>query len=717
MSKLSAIHHAGQETQAQRVFSAIKNYANAGNLAGTAVTAAGYAFGNEAYSDAGAANLQTVSSKLRSEIQRMAAEAKVDVSEGRLRAATESALMALAVKDAYATGATIEGAGTVNAPFVGVAGMADGFGKRTAAREAYNEADNVNVLANTVTFNILAGRQNKAGELLFPTVTVPTDNVGVSVTIRLYQVHDDFKRKITGERAKFNRKSIHRGLIDATILRNDSTLAIPVYRAESAAVFAAGVTAYDVVNEGETIKTAPLAFGKTVDFMGLSQTDTLLASGVMTREDSLDPAVTLQNVYLKVGTDIFRLRTDSLALSNFIATGQDNYQVQKLNFETTSLVIDKNSKTIAGAAPSGDLASIPTNKYVVRLRAVVNGTVNIESGDLSAHANGLEVVSIYDADDGSALSLTAAGDGKTIADAINAGTLVGFDVKAYRSNADRRERGQLLDTTFYSQIWAVPFRSPLTALRPANSPAQADGSDLEALASASYVRTSAEAITTLLSTAEMLSAVAGLSLDPTAVPEALGVARFLLKPTYIAGEVDLALQTSSVKSHELEKDIRAVLVNRVRDVAYRLYRDSEFQAVVDSGAAGTTEEPVVCVVTDPMTARYLMVEGEIRTLGPKMEMMIETTPDSRMQGRIAVTLGYPGRNENAVNSLHFGNMLWAPELALVLPISRDGKISKELTVQPRFRHIVNTPVLGMLNVVNLPQVVSQRVPIAYKEVI
>ena len=112
-----------------------------------------------------------------------------------------------------------------------------------------------------------------------------------------------------------------------------------------------------------------------------------------------------------------------------------------------------------------------------------------------------------------------------------------------------------------------------------------------------------------------------------------------------------------------------------------------------------------------------MIEGEVRTAGPGFDLRIETTPDERMQGRIAVALGYPDKSDGAVNSLHFGNMLWSPELALVLPIARDGKISKELTVQPRFRHIVNTPVLGMLSVTGLPEVVSVRVPIAFKEVV
>ena len=74
-----------------------------------------------------------------------------------------------------------------------------------------------------------------------------------------------------------------------------------------------------------------------------------------------------------------------------------------------------------------------------------------------------------------------------------------------------------------------------------------------------------------------------------------------------------------------------------------------------------------------------------------------------MQNRLFIALGYPDKANGQLNPLHFGNMLWSPEVVLTLPISRGGQISKELTVQPRFRHIVNVPVLGQVKITNLPQ--------------
>ena len=58
-------------------------------------------------------------------------------------------------------------------------------------------------------------------------------------------------------------------------------------------------------------------------------------------------------------------------------------------------------------------------------------------------------------------------------------------------------------------------------------------------------------------------------------------------------------------------------------------------------------------------------------------------------------------------------MAWKPELTLVMPISRNGQISKELTVSPSFLHIVNLPILGVIEVSGIEDSLS-RVPVHMK---
>jgi hypothetical protein len=81
-------------------------------------------------------------------------------------------------------------------------------------------------------------------------------------------------------------------------------------------------------------------------------------------------------------------------------------------------------------------------------------------------------------------------------------------------------------------------------------------------------------------------------------------------------------------------------------------------------------------------------------------------------GKIFLSFGQFDSDLNSKpNPLHFGCMGWKPEMTLTLPISRDGQISKELTVQPSFLHIVNMPIMGELTVQNISQVVASKVAI------
>ena len=172
---------------------------------------------------------------------------------------------------------------------VGAASLSDAFARRLPAMEAYDESNNRDSVVYTVAYNFLAAKQNDFGEAFYPTHVVSNDNIGVTVSLRLIQVYDDIKRNVNGALARFNRKNIVKALIDSTILKNEMTRVVPVVRAQSLANFVdpALVPAAPVMLEGESINTAPLKVGVEMDLIGLSQTDTLLAAGVMDRTDGL----------------------------------------------------------------------------------------------------------------------------------------------------------------------------------------------------------------------------------------------------------------------------------------------------------------------------------------------------------------------------------------------------------------------------------------------
>lgn len=664
----------------------------------------------------------TVKQNLRT---RLAAIEGLDIGQGsildgKLNCAVESAVLATQASDYVrrpaAVTPTIQGI-----PFVGTHGLYDGFGERmTMAREHYSEQDNQTVLKNSVGYALMAGTQNPFGELFFHRVTVPADNMGVSVTIRLTQVMRDKKRQLSGDVTDFGRKNLVFGMIDPSILRNDSTKAIPIHRgATNQAKFAPGIAAAAKMYDGESYNTAPLAFGVDIDLGALSQTDAMLAAGSMDRTDALDPDAKIENIYLSLPTatagtkQYIQIPTVHLASNNFIWAGQDLAKTQKLNFETKHLWVQPTTQTIGKADLTGPLASLKTDKLAVRLGGYISGSLNVEDGRLKVYANGLQVLEVIDQANS---VVVPPSDARFIAIAAafanaDAG-FVGFDVEARRANANKAERGDLLDTQYYTQIWGVPFRSPITALRPVHEQFHTESSDLELLSQATYIRASGAAVDTIFQTVDLLRSIKGSELSGSSVPELLGVARFLIKPLLLEGTIAMEQNAQITDSAQLEGAIRAVLINRMRDGVYRAFRDSWLQGAIEAGAPGTTDYPTVLVGCDPMLSRYLMVEGDVRLIGPDFKMEVRTSPALKMQNKIVIAFGYPNKvSTDGVEPFHFGSFLWSADLAMVVQISREGRTSKELTVQPRFRHIVNLPVMVVLTVSGIEKVVGKRVPL------
>lgn len=697
-----------------KVLSAVRNTLN--DVKGTtSLIEVSRSLGMESMTEGQVGQLNTALETMTSRTANMVAGLGIEgISVQQQSSMVAAAIAAADLKSFAARGLSMEAIESAKG-VVGNAVMSDAFANRLPAMEAYDESNNRDSVVYTVAYNFLAAKQNDFGETFYPTHVVSNDNVGVTVSLRLIQVYDDIKRNVNGALARFNRKNIVKALIDSTILKNEMTRVVPVVRPASLANFVdpALVPAAAVVLEGESINTAPLKVGVEMDIIGLSQTDTLLAAGVMDRTDGLDRSINLQNVYIQVGKDVLSYNVSNLATSNFLAQPQENYKRHALNFNSHSLVVNKSKKRADNTALV-ELADVVTEDLILQLKINMTGTVNIEEGGLVVYGNSIKIEKAFDAA-GVELALTHAKVAPLVAKFATA-VIFGYTLKAYRNNLNKRQRGQLLDTTYQNQTWTLPLRSPVSVIRPPNADSQTDSGDLASLVAATFARTSNEAVTTLLETAALLKEFVDSRVPTSLAPDLFGVARELVEPTYIGETLDVNAVINSVSSHEKAADIQAVLAQKIRDIGSRLYRDSGFQAVIETKVAGVEGEPTILVGTDPMTARYLMVDGDTRLTGPTFNYKVVTTPDERMQGKLVIALGYPDQSEGTLNPIHFGYMLWSPEATIVIPQARGDQISKELTVMPRFRHITNVPVMGMVEVKNIPDVVSKKIAIDFRNI-
>lgn len=586
-------------------------------------------------------------------------------------------------------------------------GIEDAFAGRAFAMEAYDERENRNATIYSIAYNMQSARQDEFGETLFPTLVVTPDNVGFGVTINLMMVYDGIERKVTGSFEDYKKKNIIRAVADPTVLKKEQTKIVPVHRPQSVDKFIdpAVVAPYDVILEGETIHTAPIAVGKKIDLLGLSQTDTLLAAGIMDMTDSIDPYVTLQNIYLSVGDDVLKINTANLPYANFVYSTQQNYRLMTLNFTTTSILVNKNTKNADGSALT-TLASVVSNDLIVRLEVMLTGTVNIELGECTVFANLASVHTVAD-NSGNLLSLTAA-PALAVVNAIADAKVLGYDLLAYRTNMNRRQRGQLIDVTRFTQLYNVPLRSPITTIHPINVDGQTDASDVQALITATRIRTSNEAVTALLNAVDLLREYVDARDEVGIGPDVLGVGRFLIRPTFFHETIDMLNIVDSLTSTDRPGDMQAAIVNKIRDYAYQMYRDSEYKAAADALAGGVAPVPTAIVATDPVLARYLTVSGDLRTLGNEFDVRIVSTLDRRVKGKIFITFGTFDETRNTTpNPMNFGNMVWAPELVLTANISRASTISKETVVQPRYLFVTHMPLMTELTVLNVPSVINK----------
>lgn len=595
--------------------------------------------------------------------------------------------------------------------YIDYSGQGDYVGNRVkAALESYDERDNRHATAYSIAYNLLTARQDEFGEAFFPTVVVAPDQVGYIVSIRLVNVMDDIRRDVSGSLDKFNKRNIIHAVIDASILENDTTKIVPVHSVDSASNFVTGLAPVGIDLDGESINTSALAFGKRFSLLGISQTAKLLQTGVLDVTDAIDPSIKLESIVISLdnGTEFIKLRTSAIPLAEFHSAQQGHYRTMRLAFDPQQVILTGDVRLADGTGNSTILAPLAANNLVVHLGLSVNGSVNLETAETGLTASEITVLAVYD-EDGKKLSLDS-GVGQTTAALFDDSAAVGYTLEARRTNSNRRQRGQLLTTDYYQQIYNVPLHAPITTLRPVTVSDQTDAADLAALITATHIRTSNAAVTRLLTALDTLRDYVQNSQVIEQNPELLGVANWLVQAYFAEETIDVPAIVDSLKSHERMLDLQAAIVSRIRHAAYTAYRDSGYKAAADALAGGVAPKPTVIIGTDPVIANYLLVNGDFRTLGNDFDVKIVSTLDTRVKDQIFVTFGQFGEGKDGQpNPMHFGNMGWKPELTLVLPMTRNGQISKELTVQPAFVHVVNLPILVHFTVEGIADVIEKKV--------
>lgn len=613
---------------------------------------------------------------------------------------------------------SMEGA-TVFAPAIG--GLHGSVDYTTAndqvSLEMFQDVD-LNVVASfSATWNLGATRQDSFSEAWFKTIVLTPDQVALDIKVHRTLVQRGVQRKLNGAVSNWRQRNILEAFRDHKVLDTASTQVVPNVLADKSRdqffVDPALIPSTSLKLDDIEYITRPLAIGAEFDLLAISQHPTLL-EGQYDQNDQLDSRVQVTYMYVKVtNTDtnevsVVKFNTKNMIRSQFTPVRQGNQSEIELNFRDDSLAVGFGTKGLDGANATA-LAELETAGLIAGFKFSLSGTCDLQFATTQVNAGPTNIHRVHDKD----------GNERVITDATVAAMLaklkleiVGYDVLARRTNSNKRTRGMLVERNYRIERHALPTGAPITVQAP-TADATGDAQAMNDLINATRVRNSNMAVTALMNYAEVLKQFVKANpnvakgLEPTLQLE--GAGRWLVDPFFEEVDLDLWEKVNSLKSQDRTGDVCAVIVNTIRDVAYRMMRDSNYLPALQHMSQGADEKPFLLIGTDQILPQYIQIQGDPRTLGINMEHAVYSTPDLRLVNKIYLSFSRQART--GVDLLSTAVHAWMPELVTVGQVSRNGYTVKELQVQPRNLHVFQLPVMALINVKNLEKALTAKLDI------
>jgi hypothetical protein len=591
---------------------------------------------------------------------------------------------------------------------VGAAGTIPAFGEGVSL-ENYNEKSSRDFRVVTAAYNLSSSRQDAFSEAIYRTTLVNAQEGGAVQIVPYVALLKDVYHKTTG--AKFDTKEVN--VVDAyrdpSILDQESTMLIPAVAAGNAVHFVApaDVAVVPKTDErGGSYNTAPLKFGAKFDLIGISNHNALVGSGVLDLSDTIDPAGSMKNLYIKAvgnGTEpgqVLKFKTDKLPSATFVPKLVGDTRNIAVSFETEKLKIVGGTRGVAGGTLEA-ITELDAAKWTVLLGIKVDGTISVSRGQCQFISGPVVVEGIRD-EDGATIDHTS-GAGAALVAKLGALTAIGYDLDARFTNTNKRKRGQLIQTR------AVQFRYPIWMHSPVTLPLsvmdeQGPGEVARALTVVTDIRNSANAAVAALNYVAQLKEVVGDSSAVAEFGDVEGALSIMMRPTYRYHKLELTGSLDTIRSGDRWNDVTSAILNTIKGLLFPAYRDSNIESVFQVVSGNIDEKPKFLICTDREIANYLQEVGDNRTLGAYLKYDVVATNNKKFDGKILVipTRENPGEND----VLSWGQFFFVPTIVGDMPIARDGQTSREITAVPFNRHVNNIPFAIEIDVVGLREVMS-----------
>lgn len=658
----------------------------------------------ESLSAADASSAQAQFKQVEQEIRTVAEEAGIEVSDVGLEAAS-IAMMGLGDGGAYHDAAIANQGSKAGFEFIG-------SGIETASMESFDRSS-IGEFANYSTiYNLLAPVQDSFAAAFFKTIVLTPDHSGIDVSVEQTVIFNEVKRSIDGSVVDFSKQRLIDAVSDGAILAGDSTKLYPVLAADDSNdkfFVASGDVAPESVelSDGSTIRTAPLKVETSVDLLALASG--AVAGQNFTDEDSIDPRVALDRLYIKVTdanggspkTSVVAIRVNGLPKSQFYKSAEGKSREMTLSYTNDAHELTADTQDVSGAAGEA-FARFATAQ--VRFEIAANGSLNVETGAAKVYGPAPSFAAAYNAE-GIKLA-TDSGIGQTLLDDLSF-EFLGYNVDAYHSNANLRHRGQLVDSEVINECYGLDFTPPFTAKEPVNAEQKRSATDLKALIRATRTYNQNNAVQVIVDHAAMLEEYVDAVKGNKPVPAIQGAGRHLVSPFFMRVPLDVAAAINSTKSHERASDVNQVLINTINSIAYPMAQESSYTTALEQISNGTETKPTLVIGTDEVIQRHLMIEGDDRTASIGFTHNIVTSPNKLVKNKIFLT--FTRQSGDEADPLSFGVYGFVPELVSKAQVTRGGSTVKVTTVQGRMRHAPMLPVMAVIEVSNLQIALKDKV--------
>ncbi len=595
----------------------------------------------------------------------------------------------------------------------GVVVMPNDINGTNYSLESFDPATFPIYLAATAVANAQMSVAGGFEEVWFPTQLVSAGESGVDLTINIPKVFQLTRRNTDGTPVDFKKRSIIDTIIDPSILESEATTIVPYVTDATTPTYLvpnAQVPTTVRVVDGVSVNTRPILLSKTVDLISASNAPGLITVGVLDETDSLDPIMNIGTLFFKLdisdGTNTYAsyLSADISAQPGALLTQVQAGRNQK--YQTTceaSLVLSHNLTVLNGDTAANVKATFRTilglsgtDHFNVVVTTDLSANGDTELGTFIVNANNTKIVKYYNATgvDSPLTPFSAAGVVCTV-------TPLGYYPLARRTNSALRQNGTIIDANVpFTLRYSIPLSAPIISQTPINTN---NIVTLETLGRAGKIRTNGRCV-------KALEILENNLISETGIPAYSPIAGALyVKPTYVQKDLDVQTLVTNLNSRDSLFNLRGSLVAAMTNMTNELLIKSGYLAGLEFSEEDIDNFEII-VATDVEIYPHIMMPADIRTLGDQREYKITKSNNKFFTGKIYMSLRRKNRSDK-IHPLDFGRLLMTPSLTVEVPISRNGRTTKEVHTIPRTAPYVTLPILGRINVLNLEKLYATPVVI------